>query len=186
MVSYNFVKTDPTPCAPGSSGHWKGEPTFRSHRNGTAGMNTINHPLFQENLGVTPSPSRTVTFLPIAHLDANPMPLHASSGSQPHLPFSPLFNDLAVPSTHSRAHTWNSPGHHSSLHASGFPATSTDYIANPTMKKTRMVSQKAKFTCPWPGCGKLYTNRTRASTCFYGHVGAKPFSCNGGCGIEGW
>jgi hypothetical protein len=54
----------------------------------------------------------------------------------------------------------------------------------PAVISTTSTSRRSRFLCPF--CGKGCGSRPRAWTCFFNHIGTKPFVCNGICGTIGW
>ncbi|PVG03644.1 hypothetical protein CPB86DRAFT_378813 [Serendipita vermifera] len=61
--------------------------------------------------------------------------------------------------------------------------TRTTPMAAPGIYSTAIKLQTARFACST--CGKTFTSRPRADTCLFNHMGIKPFTCNGGCGLFG-
>jgi hypothetical protein len=147
-------------------------------------MNAMYHAHPQNDIGIvsfsTPIPSYTP-----------PAPLDPLCNFQPGLTPQPFFPNHNIPYPISPVSALHAPSHHPStvlapslvqLAQVTTPITTSTFT--PSQTSTSLTSQRAKFPCP--SCGKLCTSRPRANTCFFNHVGVKPFACNGDCGIASW
>jgi hypothetical protein len=125
------------------------------------------------------------------HYDISVDPRHTTSNPQPSLIPSSLANISTDQVTHNPSLIWNAPTYtsHTQSNASSSMSTNTTASTTPSSAMQAIVpatgtSRRAKFPCP--SCGKLCTSRPRALTCFFDHIGTKPFICNGTCGLVGW
>ncbi|PVF91959.1 hypothetical protein CPB86DRAFT_258994 [Serendipita vermifera] len=171
--------------APTRYGHaqWY-EPLCQLWPNNTInGVNMVHYAHQQYNT-VVPFPPKTVPHFPPPN--PLPIPLHAFSNPQPSVLPLPFLN---IPDSHNPPVISGVPSHppaeQPNPSAVGSTSTSpTASLAAPVVISSASTSQRAKFPCR--SCGKMCTSRPRAYTCLLNHTGAKPFTCNGACGIEDW
>jgi hypothetical protein len=68
------------------------------------------------------------------------------------------------------------------------PTSTSIHIPTPiipsSMAPSTSRAQTPKFACGV--CPKTLSSRSRADTCLFNHMGIKPFTCKGACGIVGW
>jgi hypothetical protein len=188
MASYNPHSTDLTAYTYSTQGHWNEQSVLHPYQNDITGTSSIiyyAHP--QVN---TDTASFSTTAPPFA-LPFNPYPpLPLSSIVQPSIVSRPTLGSTANLYSYAPLPSWNMPTHHppsnpivphSTSTMTNIPTTSH---AIPTVVRAMNVSERARFPCL--SCGKLWASRPRAFTCFCNHIDAKPFVCNGDCGIVGW
>jgi predicted RNA-binding Zn-ribbon protein involved in translation (DUF1610 family) len=142
----------------------------------------------QNNIGGTPSLG------PVPSLEppyVAPVPSLALYPPRPNIVPQPVLYSHNAVNIHNQAFISTVPTHHQStaptstflqLTSTATPTTVFSPIA-PVVQRIS-TSQRAKFPCP--SCGKVLTSRPRAWTCFFKHVGTKPYACNGTCGVQGW
>ncbi|PVF91960.1 hypothetical protein CPB86DRAFT_791653 [Serendipita vermifera] len=180
MTSYNLHYGDHS-----GHGHWRDGSLSQYYANDTTnGINTVYsaHPEISINLAPLPT-----TAPPIPPPYPRSVLSHLSSRTPPSLVPYLLLND---PGPHSPLMPLNFPFHNQPGHlASLFVSAPTNDppmipLATPNIVPVSSTSQRAKFSCP--SCGKIFTSRPRAHTCLLNHTGAKPFACNGACGLANW
>jgi hypothetical protein len=188
MSSFDLYHSELTTCVHHSDGHWNDEsqpPRVLSTANN---MNAIYYAHPQNDTGTFPRLTQMTSFSPPYALS---IPSNTLSNLQPSFtpqPFLYNHNTSYPPYPASLRHI---PAHNpftaptsSFVQPTPEIAFTTPSASVPPQVHTSSTSQRAKFPCTL--CGKLCTSRPRADTCFFNHVGLKPFACNGDCGRANW
>ncbi|PVG03656.1 hypothetical protein CPB86DRAFT_810721 [Serendipita vermifera] len=165
-------------------GQWNDGSMVSPGPNTVGGMNAANYSLLQGDVGFHCFPN-AVPHFSASHHGVSSVPIHIPSD----LPSNPSsLHHCFESSYHGQPFQWANSTHHSPSGPtlpSAVPAPTNNLATPPTLTPVIVPStnpsQRAKFACP--SCGKLCTSRPRAYTCFLNHIGSKPFSCNGTCGL---
>jgi hypothetical protein len=151
-------------------------------------LNTIYYAYPQNDTGTTSSPTRAPFLLP-TYTPFFPLP--SSSNAQPLSVFQPPLSSPFDLYSYNPLLSSSVPTHYPSAEPSAsvsMPAMATTQTmvsgGTPIAAPSPNNSQRTKFPCH--SCGKMCSSRPRAETCFNNHIGAKPFTCHGSCGQEGW
>jgi hypothetical protein len=150
-----------------------------------SGMDAMHYAHPQNSTGNIPfytsNPPFSPPYAPPAVMNTMPNP-QPNFTPQPFLYNHNVANPVLVPNV--------AAYHQSTAPAASFvqPVAPTAFNTAPTSLpipvSTSSTSQRAKFPCL--SCGKMYTSRPKADTCFLNHIGSKPFICHGFCGVQGW
>jgi hypothetical protein len=191
MTFYDTNQGDLPPYKQYCDGHREGTTLYQPcPANMVESMRMVDYNHIQDNVGFD-SFSNEMPFSPPTHHDNSSSPLQASSSPHlGHVSWYPL--DLSVSSSSSDLpFTPTTPSHHVPSTSTTSPPVSAPPTDNTTTVATTAItapahstSQRAKFACTI--CGKMCTSRPRADTCFFKHMGIKPFACNGDCGVAHW
>jgi hypothetical protein len=173
--------------------HWNNEIEPQSYLNNTAGnSNVVDYADSQNDANVSSFSVIALSSLP----DSVPsLPLHTPFNAQPSAfphPFPDVFihpipRDSSLMQSYSHRHLSAeviSPSFFVSASTIAPVSASTSTSTPAVLAPAIIIDGRAKFPCLF--CGKMCTSRPRAWTCMFNHVDAKPFACNGACGIVGW
>jgi hypothetical protein len=151
-------------------------------------VNAVYHAPLQTSTGDVSPPTIPVYFSP---LYVPSLPLHPFPNSQPPILPQSILHTANDAGSYNPSSTWNIPIDHPVAEPNAPLSTSattttplTTSGAAPTVILTASISNRAKFPCP--SCDKMYSSGPRAYTCLCYHIGAKPFACNGECGVVDW
>jgi hypothetical protein len=190
MALYRPHHGDVLPRTHHGGGHQSGNTMYQPYPpNIVESKNMFGHTHTQDNGGPNPFSSAGPSFSP-TH-DGSSSPLQAlSSPHLGHVSWYPLGTSFdSIPSNPPL--TSSIPPHHPSTALTASPSMSAPPTAvttaasiTPITTPAHSTSQRAKFACTI--CGKMCTSRPRADTCFFNHMGIKPFACNGDCGVAHW
>jgi hypothetical protein len=111
---------------------------------------------------------------------------------QTHIVFSPAPENFAEPYPCDAPTMPDVSPHHAPTAPdtlmSALPSTTTSMHIpspmDPSAMSSTSLAQRPRFPCGF--CFKPLSSRSRADTCFFNHIGIKPFACNGACGMIGW
>jgi hypothetical protein len=189
MSSLDLCHNNLTTYIHHSGGHWNDEsqpPPLPS--SALDDMNAIYYAYPQNDTGSFPRLTPIPSFSP---LYAPSIPANTLSNLQPTLSPQPFMYNHSTSHPPNPVSTLHIPAHNPSMTPDSSPVQPTPTTSSmtpsasvPPQVHTSSTSQRAKFPCTL--CGKLCTSRPRADTCFFNHIGAKPFGCNGGCGRVNW
>jgi hypothetical protein len=184
MASYNLHNDGSI-----AYGHWNDQFVPQPSPNDTVdGSNMMHYAHPRSNTGNISFPIIPPQFSPPY---TTPLPLHSLPISQSSIVSQPILHAVNDVGSYNPPLTCNVSIHypytaptagHSMSTTTTMPTTASN--PTPTVVPTASASDRAKFPCP--SCGKLCTSRPRAYACLCNHFGAKPFACNGDCGIVGW
>jgi hypothetical protein len=190
MTVYDPNEVDLASFIDQGNDHWNDGPVLELYPNAVDDMNMINYSPLEANanpstfccpLSNFSTPHNSAFSVPQCGLYNLPPTFVLPSSPNSHID-SNLYRLLVirVASVHPTAPEPSESFSGSAHTPLPLPASISTPIAVPTIIKSRRAS------IPCPSCSKICTSQERAWACFFNHIGAKPFPCNGTCGTIGW
>jgi hypothetical protein len=176
MTFYHPSKIDSNPYVDQGNGHWNNEPALQPGSNIVDDTNTIDYFPLQVDTN-SGDFSYSLSSVSTSHYGEPPVPLQALYS--PHRSF-------VFPSSPNNFMMSNScyPFVSCVLAFRPMEPTPLSPISASRVVPTTGESRRLKISCP--SCSKICTSWERAWTCFFNHIGARPFPCDGTCGVVGW